>query len=103
MHDEVAGASGDPDARFRWIYQSEWPNVKIDDLADSGEFASLDARLAAGIARVAQDYLGRAISAATERMTTKGTLVTDENGGDKPRSGAPRSERVPPGHCRHWI
>ena len=74
VRDEIAGASGDPNASFKWIYQVEKPNVKIDDLADSGEFASLDAKLAAGIARAAQGDLGRSISTAKERIATKGVF-----------------------------
>jgi hypothetical protein len=72
VRDEIAGASGDPDASFKWIFQVELPHVTIGELADSGEFASLDAKLAAGIARVAQGDLGRAISTAEEQSALKG-------------------------------
>ena len=66
VRDEITGASGDPDASFKWIHQVEKPNIKIEDLAESGEFASLDAKLAAGIAKVAQGDLGRAINTEGE-------------------------------------
>ena len=60
VRDEIASASGDPDAGFAWIYQVESPDVQIEDLDNSGEFASLDAKLAEGIAKVAQgDWAGR--------------------------------------------
>ena len=75
VRDEIAGASGDPDSGFTWIYQVESPGIKIDDLANSGDFASLDAKLAAGIARVAQGDLGRAISTAKERLALKGIFM----------------------------
>jgi hypothetical protein len=72
VRDEIASASGDPDAGFAWIYQVESPDVKIEDLDNSGEFASLDAKLAAGIAKVAQGDLGRAISTEKEKLAQKG-------------------------------
>ena len=42
---------------------------------NSGEFASLDAKLAAGIARVAQGDLGRAISTEKEKLAEKGIFM----------------------------
>ena len=75
MRDEIAGASGDPDASFKWIAQVEKPGITIRDLANSGEFASLGAKLAAGVAKVALGDLGRSISTAKERMAMKGVFM----------------------------
>ena len=56
------------------------PTLRLKILADSGEFASLDAKLAAGIARVAQGDLGRATSTAKERFALKGVFVKEAPG-----------------------
>ena len=68
VRDEVASASGDPDAGFAWIRQVELPEATEKSLLDSGKFASLDAKLAAGIAKVAQGDLGRTINNAKEKF-----------------------------------
>jgi hypothetical protein len=75
VRDEVASASGDPDAGFKWILQVELPDSTFDTLGDSADFGSLDAKLAAGLAKVAQGDLGRSISTAKERLALQGIFM----------------------------
>ena len=51
LRDIVAGASGVPDAAFEWILEIEKKGKTLNDLADSGNFATLDAKLAAALSR----------------------------------------------------
>ena len=51
VRDEIAGASGKPDAGFAWIMEIEKTKNGIDDLRDSGPFPSLDAKLAASLSK----------------------------------------------------
>jgi len=78
VRDEIAGASGDPDASFTWITQIEKEGITIENLASSGEFASLDAKLVAGLAKIVTGDLSRTISASKERMA--GTIYERPTG-----------------------
>ena len=46
VRDAIASASRDLDAGFKWTRQVVLPDTSDKDLLDSGEFASLDAKLA---------------------------------------------------------
>ena len=51
LRDEVVGASGFPDQAFAWINRTE--TLSFEELADSQEFSTLDAKLAAAFSRIA--------------------------------------------------
>ncbi len=55
VRDEVESVSGDPDAGFAWARQAELPEATEKCFMDSAMFASLDAKLAAGIAKAVQE------------------------------------------------
>ncbi len=49
-----------------------------EDLMGSGKLASLDAQLAAGIAKVAQGDFGRTVDSAREKLTLNGIFAKKE-------------------------
>ena len=73
---EIAGASGDPQAAFTWILKVGKSGVSIDELEDSESFPTLDAKLAAAITRVAQGDLSNRINLMMDRKAKAGKMVT---------------------------
>ena len=53
LRDEIAGASGSPQEAFAWILKVEKPGITSEELGDSENFPSLDAKLAAALSRIA--------------------------------------------------
>jgi len=72
---EIAAASHKPEACFRWVLEAEAPTATYDLLADSGEFGTLDIKLAAALTKVATGELGRKITLAVETEAKRGRMV----------------------------
>ena len=75
LRDEVAGASGQPDLGYRWICEVDQSSCTIESLADSGTFPSLDAKLAAALAKITTGELSRQINVHKERFAAKSTFM----------------------------
>ncbi len=73
--DEVANSPGDPGAGFIRTRQLETPEAAEKTFVDSGRFASLGPKFAAGIGKVAQVDLGRTISNTKEKFAIQGIFV----------------------------
>ena len=76
VRDEIAGASGDPQEAFKWILKVEKPGISLEDLEDSENFSSLDAKLAAAISKIAQGDLSQRINLLKDRKAHDGKYVT---------------------------
>ena len=76
VRNEVAGASGDPQAAFQWILKVEKTGANIEDFADSESFPTLDAKLAAAICRIAQGDLSHRINLVMDLKARAGTMMT---------------------------
>ena len=73
LRDEVVGAFGFPDQAFAWINRTEtW---SFEELADSQEFSTLDAKLAAAFSRIASGEIATRIVLEKERLALKGKLL----------------------------
>ena len=75
VRDEIAGASGRPDAGFAWIMEVEKSKNGIDDLHDSGHFPSLDAKLAASLSKALTGELARQINIVKEQKASEGLFL----------------------------
>ena len=75
VRDEIAGASGKPDAGFAWIMEIEKTKNGIDDLRDSGPFPSLDAKLAASLSKALTGELARQINIVKEQKASEGLFL----------------------------
>ena len=75
VRDEIGGASGSPEAGFRWILEVENPRLSLDDLYDSGEFPSLDAKLSAACAQILVGDVGRKVGLLKEQYALKQRLL----------------------------
>ena len=75
LRDEVASASGDPDAAFRWLNEVERDSVEIEQYASSGRFPSLDAKLAAALSRILTGDLLHQVNLLKERYAKMGLLL----------------------------
>ena len=67
LRKEVAGASGRPQKAFAWICEVDKAE-SIEDLVDSGDFETLDAKLAADLGKILHGELGRQINVLEERV-----------------------------------
>ena len=74
LRKEVAGASGRPCKAFRWICDMDAAK-SIEDLADIGEFETLDAKLAAGLGKVLHGELGRQIRVLEEKLAATSKVM----------------------------
>ena len=66
LRSEVVAASGRPRAAFDWIIETENPKTTFEELADCGEFESLDCKLAAALGKIAKGSIGRVLTNATK-------------------------------------
>ena len=65
--EQVRAASGRPDPRFKRIRRAEKQGVKLEDVADSGDFDARDAALAMALTSAAErDDLKRRVNEAKE-------------------------------------
>jgi hypothetical protein len=67
MRNAVVAASGKGNLAFQWIREVEEPGTTYESMADSGEFSTLDVKLAASITAIAHGELGRKITNETEK------------------------------------
>jgi hypothetical protein len=72
---EIAAASNKPEACFRWVLEAEAPTATYDLLADSGEFGTLDIKLAAALTKVATGEIGRKVTLAVETEAKPGRML----------------------------
>ena len=74
--DKVCKASGRPDEAFTWIREVEQSRKTFDQLADSGDFVTLDAKIASGLTDLLRnDDLKRRAQKAKEEAQTEGRRV----------------------------
>ena len=75
MRKEEAGASGRPHKAFTWIWEVD-KATSIEDLVDSGDFETLDAKLAAALGKILHGELGRQINVLEEKVAaTPGVML----------------------------
>ena len=72
---EVAAASGAPEAGFIWIKRVEAKETTLEDLGDSQEFASLDAKLASALAKLTTGDLARTILLKLDSLASDDKLM----------------------------
>ena len=58
---EVVAASGRPKSAFNWIIETENQKTTFEELADCGEFESLDCKLAVALGKIAKGSIGRVL------------------------------------------
>ena len=75
LRGEVASVSGDPERGFAWILQVEARGVTLATLAESGEFPTLDAKLAAALSKATTGEFARRINIVKEERAVKGLLL----------------------------
>ena len=73
----VMGASGTGRASFDWIMAAENPDVGFAESATTGEYESLDVKLAAAIGKIAKGRIGKILSTLIESEARKGNFVTE--------------------------
>ena len=71
----MCAASGRPDEAFPWILATEKQGVTLEDFADSGDFPTLDVKLAAAISKLAKGELGHRLAHETELAAKQGKLI----------------------------
>ena len=71
---EVVVASGRPQPAFNWITQTENPNTTFEEMADCGEFESLDCKLAAALGKIAKGSIGRVLTNAAKSMAKRSLM-----------------------------
>ena len=76
VRNEVSSASGVPHAAFQWILKVEKVGITIDELQDSENFPSLDAKLAAALCRIGQGDLNHQFNTLMERPAKAGKMAT---------------------------
>ena len=62
----VAGVSGRPERAFQWITEVETAKC-LEDLQRSGDFETLDAKVAAGLGKILHGELGRYVTVLEEK------------------------------------
>ena len=62
VSEEVVAASGKPDEAFMWMLASEVKDATYASMANSGEFLTLDMKLAAALSAQASGEVGRQLS-----------------------------------------
>ena len=75
VREELMGASGRLVEAFAWIRQLDDPAFTYDVLQDSGEFLTLDMKLAAALTAKAFGEIGRKLSLRKEKEYQHGRLV----------------------------
>ena len=72
VRDAVTAASSKPDEAFKWV-EEVWAETKvIENLADSGKFATLDAKLMSALTNVIDGDLSRQLDIFKENEAKKG-------------------------------
>ena len=71
----MSAASGVPDLAFPWILRVEEPDVTFDELSNSGEFATLDAKLASSLSVGLTGDLARKVEHAKEKLTLERKML----------------------------
>ena len=64
----VAAASADPDTAFTWIKEVEKTDISFDELHESGQYRTLDAKLAAAISVILKGDFGKTIQCARRKV-----------------------------------
>ena len=72
VRDAVTAASAKPDAAFKWIERVWEESMALETLADSGTFATLDAKLMSAITNVVDGDLARQLDLFKEQEAKKG-------------------------------
>ena len=70
----VASASSDPDAAFKWICAVD-SAARWGDLSDSGKFATLNSKVSASLGRNLNGDLGRKVNVLEEKATLEGKML----------------------------
>ena len=71
---EVVAASGRPKSAFNWIIETENPKTTFEEMADCGEFESLDCKLAAALGKIAKGSIGRVLTNAAKSMAKRSLM-----------------------------
>ena len=72
VRDAVTAASAKPDAAFKWIERVWEESMALETLADSGTFATLDAKLMSAITNVVDGDLARQLDLFKEQEAKRG-------------------------------
>ena len=76
MYEDTCSASGRPDECFIFLRKIEEPGVTFESLADSGEFSSLDAKIAKACANILKnDDLKRKVNQKKEEAKMMNRLL----------------------------
>ena len=75
VSEDVIAASGRPDEAQRWMMASEGRDTTYADMADSGEFLTLDMKLAAALSAQALGEIGRQPSLRKAEEKKRGNMV----------------------------
>jgi len=74
-NEAVIAASGRPEDCFRWMLEAEHPQATFESLAHSGEFLTLDMKLAASIAAQSTGEIGRQLSLRKAEQKRLGVML----------------------------
>ena len=73
--EELIAASGRPDEAFLWVLESESCDATYDNMAVSGNFLTLDMKLAAALSALATGEIGRQLSLRKQEEKKNGRMV----------------------------
>ena len=76
VRNKVMAASGRGRGAFGWVMEIEDSRITMDELAEAGEFESLDVKLAAAVYTMACERISMVISTMTEAAAAKGMFVS---------------------------
>ena len=76
LRSEVVAASGRPKSALNWIIETENPRTTFEEMADCGEFESLDCKLEAALGKIAKGSIGRAPTNAAKSMAKRSLMTS---------------------------
>ena len=76
LRSEVVATFGRAKSAFNWIIETENPKTTFEEMADCGEFESLDCRLAAALGKIAKGSVGHVLTNATKSMAKRSLMIS---------------------------